>query len=60
MRHNSGTLDVDISGEKAENYEGVFQCTARNEHGTALSHNIAIRQSSETPFHPPCRTGFPP
>uniref|UniRef100_A0A8C5AXL6 Neuronal cell adhesion molecule n=1 Tax=Gadus morhua TaxID=8049 RepID=A0A8C5AXL6_GADMO len=45
MRHNSGTLVVDISGEKAENYEGVFQCTARNEHGTALSHNIAIRQS---------------
>ncbi|XP_059916412.1 neuronal cell adhesion molecule-like isoform X9 [Gadus macrocephalus] len=45
MKHNSGTLVVDISGEKAENYEGVFQCTARNEHGTALSHNIAIRQS---------------
>ncbi|CAL8359322.1 unnamed protein product [Lota lota] len=45
MKHNSGTLVVDISGEKAENYEGVFQCTARNEHGTAVSHNIVIRQS---------------
>ncbi|XP_071374136.1 neuronal cell adhesion molecule-like isoform X14 [Centroberyx affinis] len=45
MRPRSGTLVVDISGEKAEHYEGVYQCTARNEHGTAVSNNIVIRQS---------------
>ncbi|XP_031420855.1 neuronal cell adhesion molecule isoform X16 [Clupea harengus] len=45
MRPNSGTLVVDISGkDKAEAYEGVYQCTARNEHGTAVSNNIVIRQ----------------
>ncbi|XP_035391214.1 neuronal cell adhesion molecule-like isoform X14 [Electrophorus electricus] len=46
MKPRSGTLVIDISGgEKAEAYEGVYQCTARNEHGTALSNNIIIRQS---------------
>ncbi|KAI4877291.1 hypothetical protein NFI96_011837, partial [Prochilodus magdalenae] len=46
MKPHSGTLVIDISGgEKAEAYEGVYQCTARNEHGTALSNNIVIRQS---------------
>ncbi|XP_061084988.1 neuronal cell adhesion molecule-like isoform X24 [Conger conger] len=45
MKPSSGTLVIDISGEKAEAYEGVYQCTARNEHGTALSNNIVIRQS---------------
>ncbi|XP_036375971.1 neuronal cell adhesion molecule-like isoform X15 [Megalops cyprinoides] len=45
MKPNSGTLVIDISGEKAEVYEGVYQCTARNEHGTAVSNNIVIRQS---------------
>ncbi|XP_040894027.1 neuronal cell adhesion molecule-like isoform X2 [Toxotes jaculatrix] len=45
MRPHSGTLVVDISREKAEHYEGVYQCTARNKHGTAVSHNIVIRQS---------------
>ncbi|XP_067110919.1 neuronal cell adhesion molecule a isoform X1 [Osmerus mordax] len=44
MKPSSGTLVIDISGEKAEAYEGVYQCTARNEHGTALSNNIVIRQ----------------
>ena len=57
MTPNSGTLVIDISGEKAEAYEGVYQCTARNEHGTALSNNIVIRQPSKTTlpyprFHP--------
>uniref|UniRef100_A0A8B9L2V1 Neuronal cell adhesion molecule a n=1 Tax=Astyanax mexicanus TaxID=7994 RepID=A0A8B9L2V1_ASTMX len=42
---NSGTLVIDISEEKAEAYEGVYQCTVRNEHGTAVSNNIVIRQS---------------
>uniref|UniRef100_A0AAR2L2C6 Neuronal cell adhesion molecule n=1 Tax=Pygocentrus nattereri TaxID=42514 RepID=A0AAR2L2C6_PYGNA len=46
MKPHSGTLIIDISGgDKAEAYEGVYQCTARNEHGTAISNNIVIRQS---------------
>uniref|UniRef100_A0A3Q3JRR3 Neuronal cell adhesion molecule n=1 Tax=Monopterus albus TaxID=43700 RepID=A0A3Q3JRR3_MONAL len=43
MSPHSGTLD--ISREKAEHYEGVYQCTARNKHGTAVSNNIVVRQS---------------
>uniref|UniRef100_A0AAR2IRQ1 Neuronal cell adhesion molecule n=1 Tax=Pygocentrus nattereri TaxID=42514 RepID=A0AAR2IRQ1_PYGNA len=47
MKPHSGTLIIDISGgDKAEAYEGVYQCTARNEHGTAISNNIVIRQSN--------------
>ncbi|XP_047189105.1 neuronal cell adhesion molecule-like isoform X17 [Scophthalmus maximus] len=45
MRPHSGTLVVDISREKADHYEAVYQCTARNKHGTAVSHNIVVRQS---------------
>ncbi|XP_077090632.1 neuronal cell adhesion molecule a isoform X13 [Siphateles boraxobius] len=45
MKPSSGTLVIDISGEKTEAYEGVYQCIARNEHGSALSNNIVIRQS---------------
>ncbi|XP_069551345.1 neuronal cell adhesion molecule-like isoform X16 [Brachyistius frenatus] len=45
MRSHSGTLVVDISREKAEHYEGVYQCTARNKHGTAVSNNVVVRQS---------------
>uniref|UniRef100_A0A8C9W9N5 Neuronal cell adhesion molecule n=1 Tax=Scleropages formosus TaxID=113540 RepID=A0A8C9W9N5_SCLFO len=45
MKPSSGTLVIDISGEKAEAYEGIYQCMARNEHGTAVSNNIVIRQS---------------
>ncbi|XP_028286319.1 neuronal cell adhesion molecule-like isoform X7 [Parambassis ranga] len=45
MRPHSGTLIVDISREKAEHYEGIYQCTARNKHGTAVSNNIVVRQS---------------
>ncbi|XP_050963337.1 neuronal cell adhesion molecule a isoform X7 [Labeo rohita] len=45
MKPKSGTLVIDISGEKAEAYEGVYQCIARNEHGSAMSNNIVIRQS---------------
>lgn len=48
MRPRSGTLDIDISGEKAEAYEGVYQCMARNVHGTAISNNIFIRQSRKS------------
>ncbi|KAK9951810.1 hypothetical protein ABG768_017685 [Culter alburnus] len=46
MKPHSGTLVIDISGgEKADAYEGVYQCTAHNELGTAVSNNIVIRQS---------------
>uniref|UniRef100_A0A8C9ZJ67 Neuronal cell adhesion molecule a n=1 Tax=Sander lucioperca TaxID=283035 RepID=A0A8C9ZJ67_SANLU len=45
MKPGSGTLVIDISGEKAEAYEGTYQCTAHNEHGTAVSNSIFIRQS---------------
>uniref|UniRef100_A0A8C6PUB5 Neuronal cell adhesion molecule n=1 Tax=Nothobranchius furzeri TaxID=105023 RepID=A0A8C6PUB5_NOTFU len=45
MKQNHGTLEVDISRARAENYEGVYQCTARNSHGTAVSNNIVVRQS---------------
>lgn len=47
MKPRSGTLVIDIiGGESTEEYEGVYQCTARNEHGTAVSNNIVVRQSS--------------
>ncbi|XP_067346744.1 neuronal cell adhesion molecule a isoform X12 [Channa argus] len=45
VKPGSGTLVIDISGEKAEAYEGTYQCMAHNEHGTAVSNNIVIRQS---------------
>ncbi|XP_067293217.1 neuronal cell adhesion molecule isoform X4 [Pseudorasbora parva] len=46
MKPHSGTLVIDISGgEKADAYEGVYQCSAHNQLGTALSNNIVIRQS---------------
>lgn len=47
MKPHSGTLVVDISRAKAEQYECVYQCTARNKHGTAVSNNIVVRQSSK-------------
>ncbi|XP_035858866.1 neuronal cell adhesion molecule-like isoform X26 [Sander lucioperca] len=46
MKPHSGTLVVDISRAKAEQYECVYQCTARNKHGTAVSNNIVVRQST--------------
>lgn len=49
MKPGSGTLVIDISSGRVEAYEGVYQCTARNEHGTAVSNNIVIRQSSKSP-----------
>uniref|UniRef100_V9K8B2 Neuronal cell adhesion molecule n=1 Tax=Callorhinchus milii TaxID=7868 RepID=V9K8B2_CALMI len=46
MKPNSGTLVIDIvGGGKAEAYEGEYQCTARNDRGTAVSNKIVIRQS---------------
>uniref|UniRef100_A0A671RTF2 Neural cell adhesion molecule L1 n=1 Tax=Sinocyclocheilus anshuiensis TaxID=1608454 RepID=A0A671RTF2_9TELE len=46
MKPRSGTLVMDISGgERAEAYEGVYQCSAHNELGTAVSNSIVLRQS---------------
>ncbi|XP_053174676.1 neuronal cell adhesion molecule-like isoform X2 [Scomber japonicus] len=45
VKPHSGTLVIDISRVKAEDYEGVYQCTARNKHGAAVSNNIVVRQS---------------
>ncbi|XP_032729301.1 neuronal cell adhesion molecule isoform X15 [Lontra canadensis] len=46
MKPGSGTLTINIMNEgKAETYEGVYQCTARNERGAAISNNIVVRPS---------------
>ncbi|XP_065413070.1 neuronal cell adhesion molecule isoform X27 [Chrysemys picta bellii] len=46
VKPNSGTLVINImNGGKTEAYEGVYQCTARNERGAAISNNIVIRPS---------------
>ncbi|KAM9216114.1 neuronal cell adhesion molecule isoform 6-T6 [Dugong dugon] len=46
MNPGSGTLIINIMSEgKAETYEGVYQCTARNERGAAISNNIVVRPS---------------
>ncbi|XP_015863332.1 neuronal cell adhesion molecule isoform X26 [Peromyscus maniculatus bairdii] len=46
MKPGSGTLVINIMSEgKAETYEGVYQCTARNERGAAISNNIVVRPS---------------
>jgi neuronal cell adhesion protein len=48
MKPGSGTLVINIMSEgKAETYEGVYQCTARNERGAAVSNNIVVRPSSK-------------
>uniref|UniRef100_A0A8C3IU10 Neuronal cell adhesion molecule n=1 Tax=Chrysemys picta bellii TaxID=8478 RepID=A0A8C3IU10_CHRPI len=48
VKPNSGTLVINImNGGKTEAYEGVYQCTARNERGAAISNNIVIRPSSK-------------
>ncbi|KAF4020072.1 hypothetical protein G4228_011772 [Cervus hanglu yarkandensis] len=48
MKPGSGTLIINIMSEgKAETYEGVYQCTARNERGAAISNNIVIRPSMD-------------
>ncbi|XP_073921111.1 neuronal cell adhesion molecule isoform X7 [Castor canadensis] len=46
MKPGSGTLIINIMSEgKAETYEGIYQCTARNERGAAISNNIVVRPS---------------
>ncbi|XP_069832140.1 neuronal cell adhesion molecule isoform X11 [Dendropsophus ebraccatus] len=46
MKPNSGTLEINImNGGKAEAYEGEYQCTGKNDRGTAVSNVIFVRQS---------------
>lgn len=48
MRWRSGTLVIDFhSGGRPEDYEGEYQCFARNDFGTALSSKIHLQVSSE-------------
>ncbi|XP_072280968.1 neurofascin isoform X18 [Pyxicephalus adspersus] len=52
FRRRSGTLVIDIyGGGKPEDYEGEYQCLARNQHGTALSNKILL-QVSRSPLWP--------
>ncbi|XP_062834615.1 neurofascin isoform X10 [Anolis carolinensis] len=52
MRHWSGTLAVDFrSGGRPEDYEGEYQCFARNDFGTANSNKIFL-QVSKSPLWP--------
>ncbi|XP_072257601.1 neuronal cell adhesion molecule isoform X17 [Pyxicephalus adspersus] len=47
MKPNSGTLEINIiNGGKTEAYEGEYQCTAKNDRGTAVSNIIVVRQSN--------------
>ncbi|XP_037680875.1 neurofascin isoform X10 [Choloepus didactylus] len=52
MRRRSGTLVIDFrSGGRPEEYEGEYQCFARNIFGTALSNRIRL-QVSKSPLWP--------
>ncbi|XP_033618093.1 neurofascin isoform X21 [Fukomys damarensis] len=52
MRRRSGTLVIDFrSGGRPEEYEGEYQCFARNKFGTALSNKIRL-QVSKSPLWP--------
>ncbi|KAG8589391.1 hypothetical protein GDO81_006378 [Engystomops pustulosus] len=52
FRRRSGTLVIDIyGGGRPEDYEGEYQCFARNRHGTALSNKIVL-QVSRSPLWP--------
>uniref|UniRef100_A0A8C3PTH8 Neural cell adhesion molecule L1 n=1 Tax=Calidris pygmaea TaxID=425635 RepID=A0A8C3PTH8_9CHAR len=45
MRRRSGTLVIDFhSGGRPEDYEGEYQCFARNDYGTALSSKIHLQE----------------
>ncbi|XP_069798679.1 neurofascin-like [Narcine bancroftii] len=46
MKSRSGTLVMDFRyNGRAEDYEGEYQCSARNDHGTALSNKIHLQVS---------------
>ncbi|XP_048183616.1 neurofascin isoform X28 [Corvus hawaiiensis] len=52
MRRMSGTLVIDFhSGGRPDDYEGEYQCFARNDYGTALSSKIHLRVS-KSPLWP--------
>ncbi|XP_075396660.1 neurofascin isoform X2 [Tenrec ecaudatus] len=52
MRRRSGTLVIDFrSGGRPEEYEGEYQCFARNKFGTAISNRIRL-QVSKSPLWP--------
>ncbi|XP_029429706.1 neurofascin isoform X3 [Rhinatrema bivittatum] len=52
MRRNMGTLIIAFHrGGRPEDYEGEYQCFARNEFGTALSNKIVL-QVSRSPLWP--------
>ncbi|XP_075766619.1 neurofascin isoform X4 [Pelodiscus sinensis] len=52
MQRRSGTLVIDFrGGGRPEDYEGEYQCFARNEYGTALSSKIFL-QVSKSPLWP--------
>uniref|UniRef100_A0A8C8YVB6 Neurofascin n=1 Tax=Prolemur simus TaxID=1328070 RepID=A0A8C8YVB6_PROSS len=51
MRRRSGTLVIDFrSGGRPEEYEGEYQCFARNKFGTALSNRIRLQVSTMEPI----------
>ncbi|XP_014113555.1 PREDICTED: neurofascin isoform X1 [Pseudopodoces humilis] len=52
MRRRSGTLVIDFhSGGRPDDYEGEYQCFAKNDYGTALSSKIHL-QVSKSPLWP--------
>ncbi|XP_065596529.1 neurofascin isoform X5 [Cyrtonyx montezumae] len=52
MRWRSGTLVIDFhGGGRPDDYEGEYQCFARNDYGTALSNKIHL-QVSRSPLWP--------
>ncbi|XP_073176090.1 neurofascin isoform X20 [Lepidochelys kempii] len=52
MQRRSGTLVIDFrGGGRPEDYEGEYQCSARNQYGTALSSKILL-QVSRSPLWP--------
>ncbi|XP_069612303.1 neurofascin isoform X6 [Ranitomeya imitator] len=52
FQRRTGTLVIDIyGGGRPEDYEGEYQCFARNRHGTALSNKILL-QVSRSPLWP--------
>ncbi|XP_075469854.1 neurofascin isoform X17 [Ascaphus truei] len=52
MRRGAGTLIIDfLGGGRPEDYEGEYQCIARNNHGIALSNKILL-QVSRSPLWP--------
>ncbi|XP_016159689.1 PREDICTED: neurofascin isoform X17 [Ficedula albicollis] len=52
MKRRSGTLVIDFhSGGRPDDYEGEYQCFARNDFGTALSSKIHL-QVSKSPLWP--------